>query len=83
MTAGPILTTVLDHDPYTELPHTFLVCNNDMALPAAYQEMMIGMQTKIDGVNSTVYRCDAGHSPHLTWTDGLVGCIREWAGSIV
>ncbi|KAF3406283.1 hypothetical protein DPV78_001719 [Talaromyces pinophilus] len=83
MTAGPILITVLDHDPYIEVPCAFLICENDLALPFAYQEMMVAMQAKREETKFTVYKCDAGHSPHLTWTDGLVGRIQEWAGSIV
>jgi hypothetical protein len=83
MTAGPILTTVLDHDPYTEVPCAFLICENDLALPFAYQEMMAAMQAKREETSLTVYRCNAGHSPHLTWTDGLVERIHDWTGSIV
>lgn len=83
MTAGPILTTVLDHDPYTQLPCAFLICENDLALPFPYQEMMVAMQANRVETNFTAYKCDAGHSPHLTWTEGLVERIQEWAGSIV
>jgi hypothetical protein len=54
-----------------------------MALPAAYQEMMVEMHAKREATNFTVYRSNTGHSPHLTWTDGLVECIQEWAGSII
>lgn len=83
MTAGPVLRTVLDNDAYSEVPCAALICENDLALPFAYQEMMVAMQAQREEAQFTVYKCDAGHSPHLTWTDGLVERIQEWAGFIV
>ena len=78
-----MLTTVLDNDAYAELPCAYVITGSDLALPSAYQESMVETQTKRPEVCMTVYRCDAGHSPHLTWTDGLVECINAWAVSIV
>lgn len=83
MTAGSVLTTVLDHDAYSKLPCAALICEKDLALPVLYQEMMVEIQSKREETDFTVYKCDAGHSPHLTWTDGLVECVQEWAATIV
>jgi hypothetical protein len=43
MTASPVLTTVLDNDVYAALPCTYLVMENDLALPATYQEGMVAL----------------------------------------
>lgn len=78
MTASPVFTTVLKHDPYTEVPCAYLVCEQDQALPAAYQEGMIALQSQRPGVDMTVYKAPSGHSPHLTWTEGLVAKVKEF-----
>jgi hypothetical protein len=83
MTASPVLTTVLDNDAYAELPCAYVITGSDQALPAAFQESMVEMQAQRDGVHITVIRCHAGHSPHLTWTDGLVQSIQSWVKSVV
>ena len=51
----------------------------DLALPPAYQEGMIALQNQREGVDMTVYECPAGHSPHLTWTEGMVAKLQEFA----
>ena len=60
------------------MPCAYLVTENDLALPVAYQEGMIAMQSARPEVDMTVYRCPAGHSPHLSWTDGLVKAVLEF-----
>ena len=81
MTAGPILMTVLKNDPYTQVPCAYLVCEDDQALPAAYQEGMVAMQSSRPGADFTVYRAPCGHSPHLAWMDGLVRKVKEFGES--
>ncbi|KAL8728062.1 MAG: hypothetical protein Q9166_005662 [cf. Caloplaca sp. 2 TL-2023] len=83
LTASPPLVTVLDNDAYTTLPCAYLVTQNDLALPPAYQESMVAMQSQRPGVQLSVYRCEAGHSPHLTWVDGLVSAMRDFAQTIL
>ena len=87
MTASPVFTTVLKSDPYTEVPCAYLICEQDQALPAAYQEGMVAMQSSRPGVDMTVYRAPCGHSPHLVWTEGLVEKVEKFGrlalGSIV
>lgn len=82
MTVTPFLTTVLDNDAYAELPCAYLITESDLSLPAAFQESMVAIQAQRAEVRLAVYRCDTGHSPQLTWTDGLVDCIQSWASSI-
>ncbi|KAI4146182.1 MAG: hypothetical protein LQ341_002162 [Variospora aurantia] len=78
LTASQPLTTVLDNDPYVSVPCAYLITENDLALPPAYQESMIEMQGQRSGVELSVYRCGAGHSPHLTWTEGLVSVLEDF-----
>ena len=79
MTASPVFTTLLQHDPYTQVPCAYLVCEQDEALPSQYQEGMVGLQNQRPGVDITVYRAPSGHSPHLTWTAGLTQKVQEFA----
>jgi hypothetical protein len=83
LTASPVFTTVLNNDAYIALPCAYLVTEDDLALPAAYQDGMIAMQTQRPGVNLTVIRCPAGHSPHLTWTEGLVAKVRDFGQKVL
>ena len=69
---------MLDNDAYTALPCAYLVTENDLALPAAYQDGMVAMQSQRPGVDLTVFWSQAGHSPHLTWTEGLVTKVRDF-----
>ncbi|KAI1420365.1 Alpha/beta hydrolase fold-1 [Xylaria sp. FL1777] len=43
------------------IPHTFLVCENDQAMPLPFQEMLV---SKIPTFK--VERCPSGHSPFIT-----------------
>ncbi|KAL9067032.1 MAG: hypothetical protein Q9157_006947 [Trypethelium eluteriae] len=83
LTASPVFTTVLDNDAYTGLPCAYLISENDLALPAAYQEGMVAMQSQRPGVRMTTYRAPCGHSPHLQWTDGLVEKVKEFAQNLL
>ena len=74
---------MLNNDAYTALPCAYLVTEEDLALPAAYQDGMIAMQRQRAGVNIIVYRCPAGHSPHLTWTKGLLTKVLAFGQKVV
>ncbi|TGO07073.1 hypothetical protein BTUL_0336g00020 [Botrytis tulipae] len=78
LTASPILKTNLHNDAYTALPCTYLITENDLALPTVYQEGMIALQNSRPGVSITIIRCPSGHSPHLTWIEGFVAAVREF-----
>lgn len=83
LTVNPFSMTVLDNDAYAELPCAYLVTGSDLALPTAFQEGMVAAQAQRPEVHLTVYKCDADHSPQLTWTDGLVDCIQSWVKTII
>ena len=78
-----MLKSVLANDAYAALPCAYLVTENDLALPAAYQDGMIALQNQRAGVNMTVLRCSSGHSPHLTRTEELVKEVLEFGRSIL
>ncbi|KAI9698909.1 MAG: hypothetical protein M1820_007330 [Bogoriella megaspora] len=83
LTASPVFTTILENDAYVALPCAYLVSEDDLALPAAYQEGMVAMQSQRPGVSITTYKAPCGHSPHLQWTEGLVQKIEEFGRNAV
>jgi len=82
LTASTVFRTVLENDAYAALPCTYLVTEEDVALPAAYQEGMVALQNQRPGVDIRIVRAPTGHSPHLSWTDGLVTEVQSF-GKIV
>ncbi|KAI1139896.1 Alpha/beta hydrolase fold-1 [Hypoxylon sp. FL0543] len=81
LTASPIMPSKLTNDAYSALPCAYLVLEGDMMLPKEYQEGMIALQAQKTG-EFTVYRCPAGHSPHLSWTKGVVDTVQDFLGKI-
>jgi hypothetical protein len=81
LTASPILTTKLTNDAYADLPCAYLVLEGDLTLPKEYQEGMVAQQGPKTG-EFTIYRSPAGHSPHLSWTQGLIGVIQDFMSKI-
>lgn len=82
LTASPVFKTVLTNDAYTALPCAYMITENDLALPVAYQEQMIGLQTTRDGVRMEMYRSACGHSPHLASPDQLVADVKDFAQKV-
>ncbi|KAK3291022.1 Alpha/beta hydrolase fold-1 [Chaetomium fimeti] len=81
LTASPILTSKLTNDAYSALPCAYLVLEGDLTLPREYQEGMAGLQASKTG-NFSIYNCPAGHSPHLSWTEGMVDTIQSFIEKI-
>ncbi|KAJ5937089.1 hypothetical protein N7466_003539 [Penicillium verhagenii] len=81
LTASPINTGVLTNDPYSALPCAYLVLDDDLILPPAGQEAMIGLQSA-NGNTFTVFHAASGHSAHLTCTEQLVGRVTEFIDQI-
>jgi hypothetical protein len=54
------------------------VVENDLALPPVYQEGMVALQNQRPEVDISIVRCPSGHSPHLTWTEGLVDEVKKF-----
>ncbi|CAG8951328.1 hypothetical protein HYFRA_00008078 [Hymenoscyphus fraxineus] len=83
LTASPVFQTVLENDPYTALPCAYLVSEDDLALPSAYQEGMVALQNMRAGVDISITKCPSGHSPHLTWTEGFVSEVQKFGNACV
>ncbi|KAI1480773.1 hypothetical protein F4774DRAFT_424699 [Daldinia eschscholtzii] len=81
LTASPVSTTKLMNNAYAALPCAYLILEGDLTLPKEYQEGMIAAQSQKTG-DFTVYRCPAGHSPHLSWTQGVVNTIQDFIKKI-
>jgi pimeloyl-ACP methyl ester carboxylesterase len=81
LTASPILTTKLTNNAYASLPCGYLVLEGDLTLPKEYQESMVALQASKTGP-FTIYRCPAGHSPHLSWTRGVADTVLQFVDSI-
>lgn len=81
LTASPILTTKLSNDAYAFLPCAYLVLDGDLTLPQAYQQQMAALQGSKTG-EFKMYHCPAGHSPHLSWTDGVVDTVLDFVNNI-
>ena len=58
------------------VPCTFLICENDNAVPIFVQERM----AKNLGEGAKVERCSAGHSPFISQPDVVAKIIRRMAG---
>jgi hypothetical protein len=80
LTASPILTTNLTNkDVYSSLPCAYIVLDGDQTLPKEYQEGMVAAQVAESQIPFTMYHSPAGHSPHLSWTKGMVEVVHEFA----
>ena len=76
ITPSPKLTSELS--AWATLPCGYLVTTKDTTISLAVQEKMIARARNEGGVDIKEYRCDAGHSPHLSWTEGTVGVIEDF-----
>ncbi|KAI1388567.1 Alpha/beta hydrolase fold-1 [Hypoxylon trugodes] len=81
LTASPVMKTKITNDAYSALPCAYLVLEGDLTMPKEYQEGMIALQSQKTG-EFTLYRSPAGHSPHLSWTNGMVETIQDFAKKI-
>ncbi|KAI1656220.1 hypothetical protein F4813DRAFT_138604 [Daldinia decipiens] len=81
LTAAPVSTTKLTNNAYAALPCAYLVLEGDLTLPKEYQEAMVAAQSRETGEFS-VYRCSAGHSPHLSLTQGVVNTVQDFIKKI-
>jgi pimeloyl-ACP methyl ester carboxylesterase len=63
------LTQPLSRAAWRELPSTYVVCEQDQAIPVEAQEAMSGRA-------GTVLRLDTGHSPFLAAPAELAALLR-------
>jgi pimeloyl-ACP methyl ester carboxylesterase len=66
-------------ESWLEIPTHYLLCENDLTIPAFVQEMMTGM-VKEKGGEIEVERIKSGHSPFLSQPDKVVEWLRRVAG---
>ena len=81
LTASPIVKTNLTNDAYSSLPCAYLVLDNDSILPKEYQEGMVALQSQKTG-DFKIYHCPAGHSAHLSWTQGIVDTAQNFLNGL-
>lgn len=81
LTASPNGVTKLTNDAYSALPCAYLILEIDQMLAKEYQEGMLMLQASKTG-DFKVYRCPAGHSAHLSWTNGLVETVQAFVGQL-
>ncbi|PVH95574.1 alpha/beta-hydrolase [Periconia macrospinosa] len=82
LTASPILTSKITNNAYEAVPCAYLVLDGDLTLDKTYQEAMAMAQGEKTG-NFTIYHCPAGHSPHLSWTSGVVETVEDFAAKVM
>jgi hypothetical protein len=83
LTASPILTSKMtNNDVYADLPCAYLVLDGDMTLPKEYQEGMMAAQVARSKVPFKTYHSPAGHSPHVSWTEGMIETIQDFAKTV-
>ncbi|OQE34903.1 hypothetical protein PENCOP_c015G03793 [Penicillium coprophilum] len=72
---GP-LSVPVTYTAYREIPSTYIVCKNDMALREPFQRRMIAQGEGCFEVEE----CEEGHSPFMSNPGFIVDCIRRAAG---
>lgn len=75
----PTLVSPVTYTAWRHIPVTYLLCEADNAFPLPMQEAMVET-AKAAGVDVTVERCKAGHSPFLSVPEVVVGLLRRAAG---
>ncbi|KAF2094415.1 alpha/beta-hydrolase [Rhizodiscina lignyota] len=73
------LQAKVEHAAWKEVPVTYLVCRNDVTIPAEHQWACI-KQAKGKGAQVTVAECDSGHSPMLSMPALVCKVVKGAAG---
>jgi hypothetical protein len=66
-------------ESWKEIPTSYLLCEDDLAIPAFAQEAMTGMVKEMGG-EIEVERIKSSHSPFLSQPDAVVNWLRRVAG---
>lgn len=61
------------YEPWRDIPCSYIICEQDQALPAAFQELFA---SKMGGPDRT-HRLPSSHSPFLSMPDRLVSVLQE------
>jgi hypothetical protein len=73
--SGP-LSVPVTYTAYREIPSTYIVCKNDLALRLPFQRRMVAQGEGCFDVEE----CDEGHSPYMSNPGFIVDCVRRAAG---
>lgn len=66
--------------PHKDIPVSYLVCEEDRAIPLEGQEGLIAL-LRGNGMVVTEERLKSGHSPHLSHPDSVSGFVQRAAGA--
>lgn len=64
--------------PHKTIPVSYLICEEDRAIPLQVQEGLISL-LKESGLVVTEERLKSGHSPHLSQPDSVAGFVQRAA----
>jgi hypothetical protein len=68
--------------PWKVIPSTYIVCENDQAIPLPAQEGMLGMAHQMAPTSfDVIERCSASHSPFISQPEWLSEKLIKAAGS--
>lgn len=70
--------TEVTHEAFREISTTYLLCENDQALPLEVQKMICGRIEAL-GVNVDYETCLGGHSPFLSMPDKVAEVVNKVA----
>lgn len=70
--------TPLTYPAYQHVPVSYLLCEQDNAIPFPVQQAMV----RIGGANVISHVCSTGHSPMLSIPEKIVDIIRGAAGEV-
>lgn len=80
--ASATMTAKAAATSWMEIPTSYLLCENDLAIPPQAQEGMTEMAKGMGG-EVEVTRVKSGHSPFLSVPDEVVAWLRRVAGEVV
>ena len=80
--SGPTFTSHLTFAAWKTIPSTYILCEEDQALPIEAQEGMVAdAKQAVPDSFDVVERCHAGHSPFLSMPDKVTESLKRAAGA--
>ena len=73
-------TDPLTYAGFKDVPVSYLLCLNDLTIPAEFQRAGIDMMERETGKKAAVTSIEAGHFPAVSHTDEVVDWILGLAG---
>jgi hypothetical protein len=68
------------YEAFRDIPMTYMICEEDLIIPAAIQREMVEMVERETGRKVDVYSYPVGHVPNITAWKDVVTTIRAAAG---